>query len=112
MRMSDWSSDVCSSDLLDGWPVEITTLRRDVSTDGRRATIAFSDDWREDEARRDFTINALYANPLTGEISDYFGGLEDLESRRVRYIGNARSEERRVGNECVSTCRFGGWSYN
>ena len=47
--------------VLSGWPVEITTLRRDVSTDGRHATIAYTDDWREDAARRDFTINALYA---------------------------------------------------
>ncbi|NWP89678.1 CCA tRNA nucleotidyltransferase, partial [Escherichia coli] len=59
-------------------PVEVTTLRRDVSTDGRRATVAFTDDWREDAARRDFTINALYADPATGEIFDYFGGLADL----------------------------------
>lgn len=75
--------------ILDGWPVEITTLRRDVQTDGRRATIAYSNDWREDAARRDFTINALYADPLTGEISDYFGGLDDLAARRIRFIGNA-----------------------
>src|SRR5690606_3326170 len=67
-----------------GGPVEITTLRHDVSTDGRRATIAYTDDWREDAARRDFTINALYADPLTGEISDFFGGVADLEARRVR----------------------------
>lgn len=66
---------------------EVTTLRRDVSTDGRRATVAFSDDWKEDASRRDFTINALYADPLTGEIFDYFGGLADLEARRVRFIG-------------------------
>ena len=57
-----------------GEPVEVTTLRRDVATDGRRATVAFTDDWREDAARRDFTINALYADPVTGEIFDYFGG--------------------------------------
>lgn len=69
-------------------PVEITTLRHDVSTDGRRATIAYTDDWREDAARRDFTINALYADPLSGAISDYFGGLADLEARRVRFIGD------------------------
>lgn len=75
-------------------PVEITTLRRDVSTDGRRATVAFSDDWREDAARRDFTINALYADPQTGEISDWFGGLEDLAARRVRFIGDARERIR------------------
>ena len=68
-------------------PFEVTTLRRDVTTDGRRATVAFTDDWKEDAARRDFTINALFANPLTGEIFDYFGGLADLEERRVRFIG-------------------------
>lgn len=73
--------------LLPEGSVEITTLRRDVSTDGRRATIAFSDDWREDAARRDFTINALYADPTTLEISDWFGGLDDLAARKVRFIG-------------------------
>lgn len=72
-----------------GWPVEITTLRRDVSTDGRRATIAYSSDWREDASRRDFTINALYADPLTHEITDFFGGVADLEAQRVRFIGSA-----------------------
>jgi poly(A) polymerase len=71
----------------DGRPIEITTLRRDVSTDGRRATVAFTDDWKEDAARRDFTINALFADPRTGEVFDYFGGLADLEERRVRFIG-------------------------
>ena len=72
----------------DHYPVEITTLRRDVSTDGRRATIAYTDDWREDAARRDFTMNALYASPLTGEVHDYFGGLDDLAARQVRFIGD------------------------
>ena len=75
-------------------PVEITTLRRDISTDGRRATVAFAEEWREDAARRDFTINALYAHPETLEIDDYFGGLEDLEDRRVRFIGDARERIR------------------
>lgn len=74
--------------------VEITTLRRDVSTDGRRATVAYADDWREDAERRDFTINALYAEPATLEISDYFGGLADLEAHRVRFIGDARERIR------------------
>ena len=72
----------------DGLPVEITSLRRDVSTDGRRATIAYTDDWEEDAARRDFTLNALSADPKTGEIFDYFGGLDDLDARRVRFIGD------------------------
>ena len=72
----------------DGLPVEVTSLRRDVSTDGRRATIAYTDDWQEDAARRDFTLNALSADPATGEIFDYFGGLDDLQQRRVRFIGD------------------------
>ncbi|APL94309.1 CCA tRNA nucleotidyltransferase [Sphingobium indicum] len=75
--------------VINGWPVEITTLRRDVSTDGRRATIAYTDDWREDAARRDFTINALYADPLTHAITDFFGGVADLRAHRVRFIGDA-----------------------
>ena len=72
----------------DGQPAEITPLRADVSTDGRRATVAFSDDWQADAARRDFTINALYADPQSGEIFDYFGGLDDIHARRVRFIGD------------------------
>jgi len=77
--------------ILDRGPVEITTLRRDVSTDGRRATVAFADDWREDAARRDFTMNALYADPVTGRIHDYFGGLADLFAGQVRFIGDPRA---------------------
>jgi poly(A) polymerase len=80
--------------ILPGGPVEVTTLRRDVSTDGRRATVAFATDWREDAARRDFTINALYAHPDTLAIEDYFGGLADLDARRVRFIGDARQRIR------------------
>ena len=70
-----------------GTVIEVTTLRSDVSTDGRRATVAFTDDWKQDAGRRDFTINALYADPYTGELFDYFGGLADLKSRTVRFIG-------------------------
>ena len=72
----------------DGHPYEVTTLRRDVSTDGRRATVAFTAGWEEDAARRDFTINALSADPKTGEVFDYFGGIEDLLERHVRFIGD------------------------
>jgi len=75
-------------------PVEITTLRHDVSTDGRRATVAFADDWQDDAARRDFTINALYVAPGSHEIYDWFGGLDDLRARRVRFIGDARQRIR------------------
>ena len=72
----------------DGHPYEVTTLRRDIATDGRRATVAFTPDWEEDAARRDFTINALSADPRTGEVFDYFGGLDDLLARHVRFIGD------------------------
>jgi len=88
--------------LADG-PAEITTLRRDVATDGRRATIAFASDWREDAARRDFTINALYAHPETLEVSDYFGGMDDLEARRVRFIGDARE---RISEDHLRILRY------
>lgn len=89
--------------VLKGHPVEITTLRRDVSTDGRRATVAYTDDWREDAARRDFTINALYANPVTGEIFDYFDGLEDMAARRVRFIGDAHE---RIAEDHLRILRY------
>ncbi len=87
----------------DGRTFEITTLRRDVSTDGRRATVAFSTDWQEDAARRDFTINALYADPLSGEIFDYFGGLGDLKHRKVRFIGDAGQ---RIAEDHLRILRF------
>ena len=74
--------------VLSSGPVEITTLRRDVATDGRHATVAFTDDWQEDAARRDFTINALSADPFTGEVFDYFGGTDDLSKGRVTFIGD------------------------
>jgi poly(A) polymerase len=74
--------------LLPDGPVEVTTLRRDVSTDGRRATVEYASDWSEDAARRDFTINALYADPATLDVFDYHGGLADLAARRVRFIGD------------------------
>ncbi len=80
--------------LRDHGNVEITTLRRDISTDGRRATVAFAADWQEDAARRDFTINALYADPATGEVFDYFGGLGDIAARTVRFIGDSRERIR------------------
>jgi poly(A) polymerase len=86
-----------------GKPVEVTTLRRDVATDGRRATIAYTDDWREDAARRDFTINALLADPATLEIFDYFEGEADLEARRVRFIGDPLT---RIAEDHLRILRF------
>jgi poly(A) polymerase len=86
-----------------GHAVEITSLRRDVSTDGRRATVAFTDDWQEDAARRDFTINALSADPDTGEVFDYFDGLDDLLARRVRFIGDPYQ---RIAEDHLRILRF------
>jgi poly(A) polymerase len=74
--------------VIDKQNFEITTLRRDVATDGRRATIAFATQWQDDAARRDFTINALYADPINGQVFDYFGGLDDLATRTIRFIGD------------------------
>lgn len=89
--------------VIGGAPVEVTTLRRDVATDGRRATVAFTEDWREDAARRDFTINALLADPKSGEIFDFFGGLDDLARRRVRFIGAPLS---RIAEDHLRILRF------
>ena len=89
--------------VLDDGPVEVTTLRRDVDTDGRRATVAFSTDWREDAARRDFTINALYADPVSGQVFDYFGGLADLEARHIRFIGDPYA---RIAEDHLRILRF------
>ena len=89
--------------ILESGPVEITTLRHDLDTDGRHATVAFTDDWQADAARRDFTMNALYADPLTGELFDYFGGLADLEARRVRFIGDPLQ---RIAEDHLRILRF------
>lgn len=89
--------------VIHGWPVEITTLRRDVSTDGRRASIAYTNDWREDAARRDFTINALYADPVTHEITDFFGGVADLKARNLRFIGDANA---RIAEDHLRILRY------
>ncbi|MCP3735454.1 CCA tRNA nucleotidyltransferase [Sphingomonas sp. RP10(2022)] len=74
--------------VLPSGPIEVTTLRRDVSTDGRHAVVAFTDVWQDDAARRDFTMNALYADPASGAVFDYFDGLADLDAGRVRFIGD------------------------
>jgi len=89
--------------IAEGQAFEITTLRHDLSTDGRHAIVAFTDDWRDDAARRDFTINALYADPKTGEIFDYFGGLEDLAAHCVRFIGDPTQ---RIAEDHLRILRF------
>ena len=83
-------------------PFEITTLRRDVETDGRHAVVAFTDDWRTDASRRDFTFNALYAD-RAGTIYDYFDGQTDLKAGRVRFIGDP---EQRIAEDRLRVLRF------
>jgi len=81
---------------------EITTFRRDVATDGRRATVAFADRIEDDAARRDFTMNALYATK-DGDVIDPLGGLDDLEARRIRFIGDP---SRRIAEDGLRIVRF------
>ncbi len=83
-------------------PFEITTLRRDVETDGRQAVVAFTDDWREDALRRDFTMNALFATP-DGEVTDYFGGVADARAGRVRFVGDPAQ---RIAEDYLRLLRF------
>jgi poly(A) polymerase/tRNA nucleotidyltransferase (CCA-adding enzyme) len=81
---------------------EITTLRRDEETDGRHARVAYTDDWREDAARRDFTINALSMTP-DGAVFDPFGGIADLAAGRVRFVGDAAG---RIAEDYLRILRF------
>jgi poly(A) polymerase len=83
-------------------PIEVTTLRRDIQTDGRHAKVAFTTDWAEDAGRRDFTINALYCD-ASGTVFDPLGGYGDLAARRVRFIGSA---EDRIREDYLRILRF------
>jgi poly(A) polymerase len=85
-----------------GKPHEVTTFRRDVETDGRRAVVAFSTDITEDAARRDFTMNALYAD-RQGTVIDPLGGLSDLQARHVRFVGDP---ETRIREDYLRILRF------
>jgi poly(A) polymerase len=88
--------------VVDGHPYEVTTLRRDVETDGRHAQVAFTDDWRADAERRDLTINALYADK-TGFVHDYVGGVEDIGKQNIRFIGVAAD---RIAEDYLRILRF------
>ncbi|HQU05493.1 MAG TPA: CCA tRNA nucleotidyltransferase [Acidocella sp.] len=81
---------------------EITTLRRDVKTDGRHALVAFTDDWQEDASRRDFTINAMSMD-RNGRLFDYFGGVTDLRAGVVRFVGDAKT---RIAEDYLRIMRF------
>ncbi|MBO6673637.1 MAG: CCA tRNA nucleotidyltransferase [Rhizobiales bacterium] len=94
--------------VVDHHPIEVTTLRRDVETDGRRAVVAFSRELAEDAGRRDFTMNALYVD-RAGALHDPVGGLEDLEARRVRFIGDAGTRIREDYLRTLRYFRFYGW---
>ncbi len=85
-----------------GTPFEITTLRKDIETDGRHAVVGFTKSWAVDAKRRDFTINALYAD-VRGKIYDYVGGLEDLKKRHVRFVGKA---EKRMHEDYLRLLRY------
>lgn len=88
--------------LAENTPFEITTFRRDVATDGRRATVAFADTMAEDALRRDFTMNALYAG-ADGHVADPVGGLDDLQARRFRFIEDA---DQRIKEDYLRILRF------
>jgi poly(A) polymerase len=88
--------------VIDGKPFEVTTLRQDVETFGRKAKVVFGRDWAADAARRDFTINALSAS-AAGEVYDYVGGLDDIAARRVRFIGEP---QRRIAEDYLRILRF------
>lgn len=88
--------------IVDGRGYEVTTLRADVETNGRHARVVFGTNWQQDAERRDFTINALYAT-ATGEVIDLVGGLADLESRTLRFIGDA---EQRIREDYLRILRF------
>ncbi len=88
--------------IADGTPFEVTTLRRDVTTDGRHASVAFTDDWALDASRRDFTINALYSD-ADGTLFDPLGGCVDLMPTRIRFIGDARA---RIREDYLRIMRF------
>jgi poly(A) polymerase/tRNA nucleotidyltransferase (CCA-adding enzyme) len=88
--------------VVDGVGYEVTTFRKDVETDGRRAVVAFSDDIEDDARRRDFTMNALYATPA-GDVIDPLGGMPDLLARRVVFIEDA---DARIREDYLRILRF------
>lgn len=88
--------------VVDGRPFEITTLRRDVETDGRRAVVAFTADWQLDASRRDFTINAM-SMTRDGTVFDDFGGQADLKAGRVRFVGDPAT---RIAEDYLRILRF------
>ena len=95
--------------VIDGHAYEVTSLRRDVETDGRHAIVRFGTDWLEDARRRDFTINALYVS-ADGTLHDPLGtGIEDIKNRRLRFIGDAETRIREDHLRSLRFYRFAAW---
>ena len=90
-------------------PYEITTLRRDVETDGRRAVVAFTEDWAEDAARRDFRLNALYADAAGTVFDPTGGGLDDAAAGRIVFVGEAETRIREDYLRILRFFRFYAW---
>lgn len=88
--------------VMDGQGIEITTLRRDVETDGRHAVVVFTTDWRQDASRRDFTINAM-SMARDGSVFDYFGGAKDLRAGNIRFVGDPAA---RIAEDYLRVLRF------
>ena len=88
--------------MIDDKLVEVTSLRKDIKTDGRHAEVEFTDNWEEDASRRDLTINAVYADEK-GNVFDYYNGIEDLEKGKVRFIGSA---SQRIKEDYLRILRF------
>lgn len=93
----------------DHQPVEVTTLRRDVETDGRRAVVAFTTDWAEDAARRDFRLNALYADRTGGVFDPVGGGVEDALAGRIVFVGDPETRIREDYLRILRFFRFRAW---
>ncbi len=91
-----------------GHPFEVTTLRQDIETDGRRAKVRFGRSWRADAERRDFTINGLYAEP-DGNVVDLVGGISDIENRVLRFIGDPETRIREDYLRILRFFRFFAW---
>ncbi|MCH8490593.1 MAG: CCA tRNA nucleotidyltransferase [Oceanicaulis sp.] len=94
--------------IVDGQPIEVTSLRRDVETDGRRAVIAYTEDWAEDAARRDFTMNAVYAR-RDGTLFDPFGGVAHAHAGQVIFIGDPLARIAEDHLRILRFYRFGAW---
>jgi tRNA nucleotidyltransferase/poly(A) polymerase len=94
--------------IVEGQPFQVTTLRRDIETDGRRAVVHFTSDWKTDASRRDFSMNAIYCD-IEGALLDPLGGIADLSARRVRFIGRAEDRIREDYLRILRFFRFFAW---